>query len=242
MSFGLMNAPTVFIDLMNMTEAEHEEYLRKVLETLKANKLYAKFSKCEFWLRQVSFLGHVVSKEGVYVDPAKVEGVTSWARPTTVSEVCSFLGLVGYYRRFVKDFSRIAAPFTQLIRKGATFFWNEACENSFQDLKQRLDSASVLIVPDGSDGFVIYNDASKKGLGCVLVQQGKVVAYASHQLKKHEQNYPMHDLELASVVFALKILRELDRAKIAVAVGKVTTQLAQLSVRSSLRQKIIDAQ
>ncbi|KAL0549936.1 hypothetical protein IC582_014431 [Cucumis melo] len=138
MSFGLMNAPTMFMDLMNRVfkdfldtfvivfiddillyskkEAEHEEHLCMVLETLRTNKLYAKFSKCEFWLKQVSFLGHVVSKEGVSVDPAKIEAVTSWSQPSTVSEVCSFLGLAGYYRRFVEDFSHIATPFTQLTR------------------------------------------------------------------------------------------------------------------------------
>ncbi|XP_038882392.1 uncharacterized mitochondrial protein AtMg00860-like [Benincasa hispida] len=244
MSFGLTNALAVFMDLMNRvfkefldtfvivfiddiliyskTEAEHEEHLQKVLETLRANKLYAKFSKCEFWLKQVSFLGHVVSKEGVSVDPAKVEAVTGWACPTTVSEVPSFLGLTGYYRRFVKDFSRIAAPLTQLTRKRATFVWNEACENSFQDLKSRLVSAPVFTVPDGSGGFIIYNDASKKGLGCILMQQGRVVTYTLRQLKKHEQNYPTHDLELAVVGS--------EEAEIAVVVGKVTTQLAQLSV------------
>ncbi|XP_038888423.1 uncharacterized mitochondrial protein AtMg00860-like [Benincasa hispida] len=135
---------------------------------------------------QVSFLGHVVSKEGVSVDPAKVEAVTSCARLTTVSEVRNFLGLTGYYRRFVKDFSRIAAPLTKLTRKGVTFVWNKACENSFQDLKQRLVSAPVLTVPNGSGGFVIYTDASKKGLGCVLMQQGRLVAYTSRQLKKHK--------------------------------------------------------
>ncbi|KAL0536373.1 hypothetical protein IC582_025320 [Cucumis melo] len=139
MPFGLTNAPTVFMDLMNRvfrefldtfvivfideiliyskTEAEHEEHLRMVLQTLWDNKLYAKFSKCEFWLKQVSFLGHMVSKAGVSVDPAKIEAVTSWPRPSTVSEVRSFLGLAGYYRRFVENFSRLATPLTQLIRK-----------------------------------------------------------------------------------------------------------------------------
>ncbi|XP_038902394.1 uncharacterized mitochondrial protein AtMg00860-like [Benincasa hispida] len=163
----------VFIDdilVYSKTDVEHEEHLQKVLETLRANKLYAKFSKCEFWLRQVSFIGHVVSKEGVSVDLAKIEAVTSRARPTTVSEVRSFLGLSGYYRRFVNDFSRIVAPLTQLTRKGALFVWNEACENSFQDLKQKLVSAPVLIVPDESGGFVIYSDVSKKRLGGVLMQ------------------------------------------------------------------------
>ncbi|KAL0561571.1 hypothetical protein IC582_002005 [Cucumis melo] len=226
MSFGLTNAPAVFMDLMNKvfrefldtfvivfiddiliyskTEAEHEEHLRMVLQTLRDNK---QFSKCEFWLKQVSFLGHVVSKAGVSVDPAKIEAVTSWTRPSTVSEVRSFLGLAGYYRRFVENFSRIATPLTQLTRKGAPFDWSKACEDSFQNLKQKLVTAPVLTVPDGSGSFVIYSDASKKGLGCVLMQQGKVVAYASRQLKSHEQNYPTHDLELAALVFALKIWR-----------------------------------
>ncbi|KAA0043118.1 ty3-gypsy retrotransposon protein [Cucumis melo var. makuwa] len=202
MSFGLTNAPTVFIDLMNRvfrefldtfgivfiddiliyskTEAEHEEHLRMVLQTLRDNKLYAKFSKCEFWLKQVSFLGHMVSKAGVSVDPAKVEAVTSWSRPSTVSE---------------------------LTRKGAPFVWSRHVSDSFQNLKQKLVTAPVLTVPDGSGNFVIYSDASKKGLGCVLMQQGKVVAHAFLQLKSHEQNYPTHDLELAAVVFALKIWR-----------------------------------
>ncbi|KAL0536186.1 hypothetical protein IC582_025125 [Cucumis melo] len=229
MSFGLTNAPAVFMDLMNRvfrefletfvivfiddiliyskTEAEHEEHLRMVLQTLRDNKLYAKFLKCEFWLKQVSFLGHVVFKAGVSVDPAKIEAVTSWTRPSTVSEVCSFLGLAGYYRRFVENFSCIATPLTQLTRKGSHFVWSKACKDSFQNLKQKLVTALVLTVPDGSGSFVIYSDASKKGLGCVLMQQGKVVAYASRQLKSHEQNYPTHDLELAVVVFALKILR-----------------------------------
>ncbi|KAL4032803.1 hypothetical protein IC575_005885 [Cucumis melo] len=157
MSFGLTNAPAVFIDLMNKvfrefletfvivfiddiliyskTEVEHEEHLRMVLETLRANKLYAKFSKCVFWLKQVSFLGHMVSKVGASMDPAKIEAVTSWPRPSTVSEVRSFLGLAGYYRRFVENFSCIATPLTQLTRKGAPFVWSKACEDSFQNLK-----------------------------------------------------------------------------------------------------------
>ncbi|KAL0549591.1 hypothetical protein IC582_014077 [Cucumis melo] len=295
MSFGLTNAPAVFMDLMNRvfrefldtfvivfiddiliyskTEAEHEEHLRMVLQTLRDNKLYAKFLKCEFWLKQVSFLGHMVSKAGVSVDPAKIEAVTGWTRPSTVSEVRSFLGLAGYYRRFVENFSRIATPLTQLTRKGVPFVWSKACEDSFQNLKQKLVTAPVLTVPDGSGSFVIYSDASKKGLGCVLMQQGKVVAYASRQLKSHEQNYPTHDLELAAVDYDCEILyhpgkanvvadalsrkvshsaalitrqaplhRDLERAEIAVSVGAVTMQLAQLTVQPTLRQRIIDAQ
>ncbi|KAL4026616.1 hypothetical protein IC575_015052 [Cucumis melo] len=276
MSFGLTNAPAVFMDLMNRvfrefldtfvivfiddiliyskTKVKHEEHLRMVLQTLRDNKLYAKFSKCEFWLK-----------------------------------------------------------------KGAPFVWSNACEDSFQNLKQKLVTASVLTVPDGSGSFVIYSDASKKGLGCVLMQQGMVVAYASRQWKSHKQNYPTHDLELIAVVFALKIWRhylygekiqiftdhkslkyfftqkelnmrqrrwlelvkdyeceilyhpgkanvavdalsrkvshsaalitrqaplhrDLERAEIAVSVGAVTMQLAQLTVQPTLRQRIIDAQ
>ncbi|KAL0543937.1 hypothetical protein IC582_019043 [Cucumis melo] len=146
MFFRLTNAPAVFMDLMNRmfkdfldtfvivfiddiliyskTEAEHEEHLHHVLETLRANKLYVKFSKCEFWLKKVSFLAHVVSSEGISVDPTKIEADTSWPRPFTVSEIRSFLGLAGCYRRFVEDFSRIASPLTQLTRKGTLFVWN----------------------------------------------------------------------------------------------------------------------
>ncbi|KAL4010978.1 hypothetical protein IC575_028020 [Cucumis melo] len=226
-SFGLTNAPAVFMDLMNRvfqdfldsfvivfiddiliyskTEVEHEEHLHQVLETLQANRLYAKFSKCEFWLKKVSFLEHVVYSKGVSVDPAKMEAVTNWPRLSTVSEIHSFLGLAGYYRRFVEDFSRIASPLTQLTTNGTPFVSSSACESNFQELKQKLVTAPVLTVLDGSGSFVIYSDASKKGLGCVLMQQGKVVASASRQLKSHEQNYPIHYLELAAVVFTLKI-------------------------------------
>ncbi|KAA0050678.1 pol protein [Cucumis melo var. makuwa] len=170
-------------------KVEHEKHLRMVLETLRANKLYAKFSK------------------------SKIEAVTNWPRPSTVSEVHSFLGLAGYHRRFVENFFRIATPLTQLTRKGAPFVWSKACEDSFQNLKQKLVTAPVLTVPDGSRSFVIYNDASKKGLGCVLMQQGKVVAYASRQLKSHEQNYPTHDLEMAAKELNMRQQRWLELVK-----------------------------
>ena len=128
-------------------------------------------------------------------------------RPMNVSEVRSFLGLAGYYRRFVEGFSRIPIPLTQLTHKNAKFVWTEECEKSFQELKQRLVTAPVLTIPRNLGGFVIYSDASRKGLGCVLMHHGKVKAYASFQLKSYEQNYPTHGLELATVVFALKIWR-----------------------------------
>nr|GEX68756.1 retrotransposon protein, putative, Ty3-gypsy subclass [Tanacetum cinerariifolium] len=145
---------TIELPVGNNVE-EHEDHLRTVLQTLRQEKLYAKFSKCEFLLSSVAFLGHIVSAEGITMDPVKVEAITKWPRPTSVIEIRSFLGLAGYYRRFVE----------------------------------------------------IYSDASKKGLGCVLMEHGKVIAYASRQLKPFEVNYPTHDLELAAVVFALKIWR-----------------------------------
>ena len=162
----------VFIDdilIYSRTEQEHEEHLRMVLETLRKEQLYAKFSKCEFWLRRVSFLGHVVSEEGISVDPSKIEVIMNWERPRTVTEIRSFLGLAGYYRKFVQDFSKIAGPLTNLTRKDVKFVWSEECEKSFIELKKRLTSAPVLGLPDGTEDFVIYSDASRKGLGLSLI-------------------------------------------------------------------------
>ncbi|KAI5339223.1 hypothetical protein L3X38_018495 [Prunus dulcis] len=229
MPFGLTNAPAAFMDLMNrvfrpyldhfvivfiddilvysQTLEGHKKHLRLVLRTLRRKQLYAKFSKCQFWLDRVIFLGHVISAEGIYVDPQKVEAVVNWVQPTSVTEIRSFLGLAGYYRRFVEGFASIVAPLTRLTRKDVAFEWTEECEQSFQELKRRLTTAPVLALPDNVGNFVIYSDASLQGLGCVLMQHDRVIAYASRQLKKHEQNYPVHDLELAAVVFALKIWR-----------------------------------
>ncbi|GJS48395.1 putative reverse transcriptase domain-containing protein [Tanacetum coccineum] len=191
MPFGLTNAPAIFMDLMNRlctyldkfvivfiddiliyskTQEEHVEHLRLVLGLLKKEKLYAKFSKCEFWLREVQFLGHVINGNGIHVDPSKIEAVKNWKAPRTLTEVCSFLGLAGYYR-------------------SKTFDWGEEQELAFQTLKDKLCNAPVLALPDGPEDFVVYCDASGIGLGCVLMQRGKVIAYASRQLKIHEENY-----------------------------------------------------
>ena len=186
---------------------EHEQHLRVILEILRQHRLYAKLSKCEFWLDRFSFLGHVVSADGVMVDSKKVEAVVNWEPPANVREVRSFLGLAGYYHRFVENFSIIAMPLTKLLRKNMKYAWNEECQVSFDKLKFCLTSAPVLALPEGEDGFEVYSDASKRGLGCVLMQQGRVIAYASRQLRPHEVNYPTHDLELAAVVFALKMWR-----------------------------------
>nr|KYP49119.1 Transposon Ty3-G Gag-Pol polyprotein [Cajanus cajan] len=201
--FGVTNAPAVFMDYMNRifrpfldkfvvvfiddiliysrTPEEHGEHLRLVLEILKAKQLYAKLSKCEFWLEEV--------------------------RPRTVTNIRSFVGLAGYYRRFIERFSKIVAPLTQLIRKEQPFIWTNACEQSFDELNRRLTTSPMLVLPDSGEPFDVYCDASHQGLGCVLMQNRKVVAYASRKLKNHERNYLTHDLELATVVFVLKIWR-----------------------------------
>ena len=169
--------------------------------------MYAKRSKCEFWLKEVSFLGHVVSNGGITVDPSKVKDVLNWKPPTDVGEIRSFLGLARYYIRFIEGFSKLAKPMTALLEKNAKFVWSEKCQANFEELKKSLTTAPVLVLPDLNKSFSIYCDASCQGLGCVLMQEGSVVAYASRQLRKHELNYPTHDLELAAVVHALKIWR-----------------------------------
>ncbi|GJU18527.1 putative reverse transcriptase domain-containing protein [Tanacetum coccineum] len=202
MPFGLTNALAVFMDLMNRvcrpyldklvivfiddiliyskTREEHVEHLRLVLGLLKKEKLYAKFFKCEFWLREVQFLRHVINGNEIHVDTSKIEAVKNWKALRTLTEVRSFLGLAGHYRRFIENLSKISKSLTILTQK------------------------SLL---DGPEDFVVYCDTSEIGLGCVLMQRGKVIAYASRQLKIHEENYTTHDLELGAVVFALKIWR-----------------------------------
>ncbi|GJS31499.1 putative reverse transcriptase domain-containing protein [Tanacetum coccineum] len=202
MPFGLTNAPAIFMDLMNRvckpyldkfvivfiddiliyskSEEEHEAHLKTILDLLKKEKLYAKFSKCEFWLQEVQFLGHVVNRDGIHVDPSKVESVKNWKTPESSTEIRSFLGLAGYYRRFIENFSKIAKPLTLLTQKNKAYVWGDKQDEAFQILKEKLCNAPVLALPDGPDDFV---------------------------LKKHEKNYTTHDLELGAVVFALKIWR-----------------------------------
>jgi hypothetical protein len=178
MSFGLTNAPSYFMYLMNKVfmeyldkfvvvviddilifsknEEEHDEQLRLVLQKLRENQLYVKLSKCEFWLKEVLFLGHIISEGGICVDPGKVKSVLSWSTPQNVSDIQSFLGLAGYYRRFIERFSKIAKPMTELLEKGKTFEWTPRCESSFQELKKRLTTAPVLTMPDMEIPFSIY--------------------------------------------------------------------------------------
>ncbi|GJT40385.1 putative reverse transcriptase domain-containing protein [Tanacetum coccineum] len=195
MPVGLTNAPAVFMDLMNRVckpyldkfvivfindiliysknKQEHVEHLKLILELLKKEELYVKFSKCEFWIPKVQFLGHVIYSQGIYVDPTKIETIKDWASPKSPTEIRQFLGLAGYYRRFIEGFFKIAKRMTKLSQKKVKFEW-------------------------GSEDFIIYCDASIKGLGAVLMQREKVIAYASRQLKIHEKNYTTHDLELGA--------------------------------------------
>ena len=146
----------------------------------------------------------MVSKDGVMVDPYKIEALKSWVRPTNVSEIRRFVGLASYYRRFVKGFSSIASQLTNLTKKNVPFVWSDECEESFQSLKTLLTTAPILTLLVEGKNFIVYCDASYFGLGVVLMQERNLIAYDSRQLKVHECNYPTHDLELASVVFALK--------------------------------------
>nr|GEW81968.1 hypothetical protein [Tanacetum cinerariifolium] len=200
MPFGLTNAPAVFMDLMNRVckqyldrfvimsiddiliyaknRKEHEGHFKLILELLKEEELYAKFSKCEFWLSKVQFLGHVIDSKGIHVDPAKIKAIKDWESPKTPTEIRQFLGLAGYYRRFIKGFSKIARPVTKLTQTSVKFDWGEKAEDAFQLLKQKLCSAPILALHEGSENFVV-----------------------------HEKNYTTHDLELGAVVFALKMYR-----------------------------------
>ncbi|GJW03331.1 putative reverse transcriptase domain-containing protein [Tanacetum coccineum] len=221
MPFGLTNTPAVFMDLINRvckpyldkfvivfiddiliylkTKEKHEVHLKLVLELLRKEKLYAKFSKCEFWPQEVHFLGHMVNQSCIHVDPSKIEAVKNWKALTTPSEIRSFLGLAGYYWRFIMNFSKIAKPLTSLTQKNQKYEWGKKEEEAFQTLKNNLCDAHILSLPYVIEDFVVYCDASNQGLGYVLMQRGKAIAYASRQPKIHEKNYTTYNLELGVV-------------------------------------------
>ncbi|GJY78124.1 putative reverse transcriptase domain-containing protein [Tanacetum coccineum] len=217
MPFGLTNAPAVFMDLMNRvckpyldrfvivfiddiliyskSRKEHEGHLKLILKLLKKERI-VRHSKVWFWLSKVQFLGHVIDSEGIHVDPAKIEAIKDWASPKTPTEIRQFLGLAGYYRRFIEGFSKIARPMTKLTQKSMKFEWGEKAEAAFQLLKQKLCSAPILALPEGSENFVVYCDASHKGLGAVLMQREKVIAYASRQLKSLQHILDQKELNM----------------------------------------------
>ncbi|GJT42941.1 putative reverse transcriptase domain-containing protein [Tanacetum coccineum] len=195
MPFRLTNAPAVFMDLMNrvyrpyidkfvivfiddiliysMSKEAHEVHLKLILELLEKEKLFGKFSKCEFSLQEVHFLGHVVNSEGIHVDPSKIDAVKNWKPPKTPTEIHSFLGLAGYYKRFITNFSKIVKPLTLLTQKDKKFEWGAEQENAFQTLKDMLCDALILALPEGTDNFLVYCDASNLGFGYVLMQRNK---------------------------------------------------------------------
>ncbi|KAJ9542679.1 LOW QUALITY PROTEIN: hypothetical protein OSB04_029185 [Centaurea solstitialis] len=188
-------------DSVRQAKEDHVVHLREVLEVLRKERLYPKFSRCAFWLEEVQFLGHVVNREGIKVDPSKIEAIMSSDDTNRDSE------FPGFGRLLPTDFSKIAVPLTRLTKKSEPFVWVAEQQTAFETLRRKLCEAPVLTLPEGVEDMTVYCDASRLGLGCVLMQRGRVIAYASRQLKPHEANYPTDDLELAAVVFALKIWR-----------------------------------
>jgi hypothetical protein len=200
----------VFIDdilIYSQSEEEHADHLRMVLHRLREHRLYAKLSKCEFWIDEVLFLGHIINKEGLAVDPKKVADILNWKAPTDARGIKSFIGMAGYYPQFIEGFSKIVKSMTALLDNKVEFKWTQKCQEAFEALKEKLTTVPILVLPDVHKPFSVYYDACYTGLGCVLMQEGRVVAYSSRQLKVHEKIYPIHDLELAAVVHALKTWR-----------------------------------
>jgi hypothetical protein len=227
MSFRFTNAPAYFMYLMNSVimpkldkfvvvfiddilvnsknEEEYEQHLHIILQWLRDHQLYAKFSKCAFWLKEVPFLGHIISAEGIAVDPSQVQEVLDWKPLRSVTQIRSFLRLAAYYHRFIPNFSKITKPMTNLLETDVKFKSSPQCEEVFLTLKKLLTTTPVLAQPDIDKSFDVYCDASGIDIRGVLMQDGHAIAYASWQLQRHEEHYPTHDLELLAVVHALKI-------------------------------------
>jgi hypothetical protein len=224
--FGLTNAPIVFMCLMNgifrnyldkfvmvflddiliysKSEEDHEHHLRLVLQVWIEHQLYAKLSNFSFYQKKIHYLGHIISEQGIAVDPEKIEAIKGWPTPRNLSDVRSFMGLVGYYRRFIVGFSKIYHPITSFQNKGTKFEWTLKCEKNCNMLKELLTSAHVLNIVDPNEIFVVCTNKCKEGLGGVLTQNGHVIGYESKKIKEHERNYAMHDLELVSIVHAVE--------------------------------------
>jgi hypothetical protein len=181
--------------------------LRKVLQRLREHQLYAKLSKCEIWIHEVLFLRHIINKDGLAVNPKKVAYILNKKAPKDVRGIKSFIGMAGYYQRFIEGFSKIVRPMTDLLANKFEYKWTQKCQEAFEALKEKLTTMLVLVLPNVHKPFSVYCDASYTVMGCVLMQEGKVITYPSRQLKVHERNYPTHNLELAAVVPALKTWR-----------------------------------
>jgi hypothetical protein len=226
MAFGLSGAPTTFLKAMNTTLhpvlrkcvlvffddiliyshsfAEHVQHVRLVLELLAKDQWQVKLSKCLFAQRQLRYLGHIISEQGVATDPVKVEAVLSWPAPVSVKELRSFLGLAGYYRRFVRHFSLIAKPLTDLLKKGSIFAWTDQHQQSFEALKQAITSAPVLVLPDFAQPFVLETDASGTGVGAVLLQRGHPLAFMSKALGPCLQGLSTYEKEYLAILMAVE--------------------------------------
>ncbi|KAK1574088.1 hypothetical protein QYE76_007595 [Lolium multiflorum] len=227
MPFGLTNAPSTFMRLMNhvlrefigkfvvvyfddiliysRNESDHTIHIRHVLQVLRDNQLYGNLEKCTFCKDKVIFLGYVVSQHGVEVDESKIEAIQNWPTPMNVSQVRSFHGLAGFYRRFVPNFSTIAAPLNDLTKKGVVFEWGAAQDHAFDELKRLLTSAPLLALPDFNKQFEIECDASGIGIGGVLMQEGRPIAYFSEKLSGAKLNYPIYDKELYALIRVLEV-------------------------------------
>jgi hypothetical protein len=226
MPFELTNTPTTFCTLMNDIFREwlddfvvvyiddiliysdslekHAEHLRKVFQRLKENKLYAKFEKCKFGVTEVDFLGHRIIQEGLKMDDHKVKVIVDWEPPKSVPTLRSFLGLASYYRKFIKNFTKIVAPLTNLLKKSAVIYeWEGACDEAFETLKDIFVKVSLLKLPNFDKDFEIHSDASDFAIGGVLVQEGRPVAFESKKLSETERRWPTHEKEMWVVIHCL---------------------------------------
>ena len=230
MPFGLTNAPATFMHLVQQTfrehlddsvivfiddvlvysktKHEHEQHLRTVLQVLREKQLYAKLSKCEFFQTEIGFLGHVINQYGIKMESSKVDAVLKWPAPKNIHELRSFLGLAGYYRRFVRDFSKVASPLSVLLHKNTSYEWTSVQEQAFNQLKTAVSTAPVLIIPDPTLPYTLVTDASGYAIGAALCQDHgnglQPCAYRSRKMNDHERNYPVHEQELLSIIDALR--------------------------------------
>eukprot|EP00253_Pinus_taeda_P005576 PITA_05576 len=191
--------------MIDIEVEEHKEHLRIVPQVLREHRLYAKYKKCDFFKEQIQYLGHVITKDGIAVDPQKIKTIMQLLVPKYVVDIRSFIGLDVYYTRFIEGFSRVAYPITSLQKKGMDFKWSIECQESFDQLKHLLTTAPILSIVDPNKDYVVCTDASKEGVGGVLMQEGKVIAYESRKIKEHEKRYSAYDLELTTIIHALKM-------------------------------------
>ena len=224
--FGLCNAPSTFMTLMNnifqpyldefvivylddimifsKTLHEHKQHVRKVLQLLREHKLYAKKEKCELFVTSVSFLGHRISSEGISMESSKVQAIMEWPVPRNVNEIQQFLGLSGYYRKFIANFSGICAPISELLSNKVPFNWNQRQQEAFEQLKRAITNAPVLKLPDPTLTYTVKTDASGFAIGAELSQDGHPVCYLSHKLSPAERNYSTHEKEQLAIIYALR--------------------------------------